>query len=303
MDYYSAGDFGRDRLNQLHAEAREWNLAKRFEAAERARRAHAYQPARPFGGAVRYGLGTLLVCILGTAVLLFAAPLSAGAEDVPEPASMPPQLGALATFADAYIAWDLTAAAGVFAPDAEIFHAFDDGHVARVRGSIHRADWLRARAFLHTERWSLTRHTDTPRSGLTLHLTSARYDDIAAELVWYVAPLLLDADVAPDGAIARLYAAYSPEGLSSAIEAAATGVLPGLPRVATITAVPSTPPQSLDASEAALSALTTVRVGPERGDYSWIALAAGLMGAALVAQRLHAPRHPRRAARSVPSAA
>ena len=40
MDYHSYSDFGKDRLAQLHAEASEWRLAKRAEAAQRRESAH-----------------------------------------------------------------------------------------------------------------------------------------------------------------------------------------------------------------------------------------------------------------------
>jgi hypothetical protein len=59
MDYYDTGNFGRDRLSQFHAEAREWNLAKRVEAGQRQRNAHTFQPTRAFSVALRYGTATL----------------------------------------------------------------------------------------------------------------------------------------------------------------------------------------------------------------------------------------------------
>ena len=59
MDYNTYSDFGKDRLNQLHAEAREWNLAKRVEAGQRQRNAFTYKPTRAFSSALRYGTATL----------------------------------------------------------------------------------------------------------------------------------------------------------------------------------------------------------------------------------------------------
>ena len=59
MDYHSYSDFDKDRLAQLHAEASEWRLAKRAEAAQRRESAHTFRPLVSLTAAARYGLGII----------------------------------------------------------------------------------------------------------------------------------------------------------------------------------------------------------------------------------------------------
>src|SRR5688572_12061091 len=82
-----------------------------------------------------------LACVLWAFCLLLVFPVLAAADSAGE--AVDPVVGAsdtgrmaeltaLASFAEAFIAWDLEAARGFFAPDAEVFHHFDDGRVVRV---------------------------------------------------------------------------------------------------------------------------------------------------------------------------
>ncbi|HET7771084.1 MAG TPA: hypothetical protein VFN74_20085 [Chloroflexota bacterium] len=238
-----------------------------------------------------------LAFILGVLWLLIGPPLVAADSSAGAPEHAPAELTVLATFADAFTAWDLAAAASVFSPDTELYHAFDDRFVVRVRGTTHLQDWLAARAYVHPLGWSVSHP-----SGISIQLLSARYDDIAAEMTWYAAPLLLDAALAPDGTIARLYVAYSPAGLAHAVEAAATGVHSSPSGTAAISAL-GTAPHTPPAPAALPAALSTVRVGPERGDYTSVALAAGMLGAALVTQRVARPHRVRAAGRPAPASA
>ena len=57
MDYVSAGDFGRDRLSQFHAEASEWRLAQRAATGERARAPRAVRLTGLVTDIARYAVG------------------------------------------------------------------------------------------------------------------------------------------------------------------------------------------------------------------------------------------------------
>ena len=59
MDYLNAADNGRERLNQLYAEADAWRLARSVEAAERARAAESGSTGGSWIDPIRYGLGIL----------------------------------------------------------------------------------------------------------------------------------------------------------------------------------------------------------------------------------------------------
>ena len=59
MDFYTCNDFGKERLTQLHAEAREWNLANRVERAQRLR-AQTERVARGAVSAGRMSVGRVL---------------------------------------------------------------------------------------------------------------------------------------------------------------------------------------------------------------------------------------------------
>src|SRR5688572_9273170 len=85
--------------------------------------------------AVRMACGLRALCLLLVFPILASA--DSGGKTV-DPAVGPTgpgdtaEITTLASFAEAFIAWDLEAARSFFAPDAEVFHHFDDGRVVRV---------------------------------------------------------------------------------------------------------------------------------------------------------------------------
>ena len=247
-----------------------------------------------------------------TLTFMLLIPVTAAAEQTPTalvPAPMRAGMdaaetnAALASFAEAFMASDLFAAAAHFSPDAEILHSFNDGRVIRVRGDAALNEWLSARAFVLPLRWTLMRYTDVAALDgdshdayavvFTILQLSTRYDDGSAALEYYEAPWLLDADLAPDGTIARLYVAYSVAGLNQTYTTPPTGTISAGPDLAAYPHVARTEASPSSIADPAPPAFASIRVGPERGDHTWLT-AAFVAALAVAALRLRSAGRPTR---------
>lgn len=175
-------------------------------------------------------LALAIVALATLPILVAAGPLPAApaaGQRIP-----PATLTVLSSFADSYIAEDLHAAAALFGRDGTIYHAFDDGLVSRISGPASIDYWLSFRVFTLPQRWALipaagpTSPTPPARSApssaplFVIFQLSQRDDGMGNDSFWAEAPLLLDADLDPDGAIGSLYVAYSEDGLARARAAA-----------------------------------------------------------------------------------